>query len=940
MNLRCNSIIYPSINNKNFRSMKKFYFLAALVAGTALTSCTSEDDLALSPPEVNNVEDGYAPIVFSSVKNNFTRADFDGAEAAAKLGNMFVVSGYKGSKSQWQNADDPTNNIKKSSIVFDNYLVVFKENTANSSESNTKNWEYVGVEDSPIPHASKNGITKQTIKYWDYSQAQYDFIAWSTGTKTPIYNDDDLNDGEVRVSAITPKTAVGDATTDDDVIAYKFEGKAADLRECYVADLVTVKKDGTTAGKYKETVTLKFRQLGTKIRIGIYETVPGYSVKNVEFYPKGGVFASTTDDSDPANPVTTPDPDLNQINSTPKLFTQGANIYTEGTYTVYFPTVDDVTDSDNNQAHIKFAAKDQVPQTTLVTWDDDLNYTYRESGESDINPVYLGRSSNTATYAGDPDDNYYVIYLPNETSADLNLRVNFTLESIDGSGEIIEVKNARAQVPSIYTAWKPGFAYTYLFKISDNTNGRTGVYDPAYADDATFNSDPAGLYPITFDAIVVNAEDGDQTQETITTIATPSITTYQKESTVVNADEYTVNGKDIFVTVNGNMTTTEAGGENNGGLITMNTDAATADGVALYSIPSGMTEAEVIDALTYQDDDDKTAGTILGRSGKVLTIATNVASDADLTEGQWKLTNTVEFGVNGNVIEVADNQALRFMPVASTTYAFVYTKTAADANKNKVIYEPIKFSELGSFTGIKYRYDYKDTEKSHTVDATDYYDAQKGHVYFKKTGDTYERENKPFIGQVADNLYTRTGNGTTEPYEYTKCSGYAVSGTQYFYTTKDNEGKPIYEEAHSVTYAANMLPGGLYEFDSSTKEYKTTTDNALVEGKAYYNKDGEKYVYCVFMPMQVVKDTYYEIDEQADKVETTETPVEGQTYFDQYLYNSAERYAKVIKVAATPQNQQGNGNGDGQGNGDGNGQGNGDGNGQGNGQGNGGNENP
>jgi hypothetical protein len=546
-------------------------------------------------------------------------------------------------------------------------------------------------------------------------------------------------------------------------------------------------------------------------------------------------------------------------------------------------------DADNNQAHIKFAPKSGVAQATTVDL-GAMNYTYRESGEKENGAVYLGRSSNNATYAGSPADNYYVIYLPNETNGNLNLRVDFTLESIDGSKEEIVVKNAKAQVPSIYTTWKPGFAYTYLFKISDNTNGRTGVYDPTQDDDATINSDPAGLYPITFDAMVVNAEDGDNTQETITTVATPSITTYQNGSKVVNNDEYTVltpNTEkkitgDIYVTVNDNKTTND--------LVTLNTDAEAANGVALYILSAGMTEAEVVDALTYQNEDDAAANTIKGRSGKVLTKTTNVADANDVdADNEWALTNTVQYGVNGNAITVGANQAMRFNPAANTTYAFVYTEKAAVAANNKVLYEAIKFSDVASFAGKKYRYAYKATEKSHTIETTDYYDAQKGHVYFTETSGTYAKVAKPFIGQGATNLFTRSG--AAEPYTYTKVTTpYAQSGVTYYYTTNGQ----TYPEAHLVAYSASMLPGGLYEEDTANPgTFKTTTDTAPVDGKAYYY--GDSHIYCVFLPQQV--NGMYELDTTADKVETTEAPVEGQTYFDQYKYNDAVRYAKVIKVA-------------------------------------------
>ena len=812
--------------------MKKVYFFLAAMTSVALFSCTGDELTDTSPTQGFTEE---SPIVFSSLNKGMTRADYIGKDAAVLLGNKFVVTGYKGPKSEWT-----TTGTNISVKVFDNYLVEYKENTAHTTESNVANWEYVGVD--RIQHAKTNGITRQSIKYWDYSAPQYDFIAWSTGKKTAIYEEPagGIPSGSVYVSTITPETATG---TGAGKVAYTFKGTSADLSECYIADLVTVKKSKTN---YNDPVTLKFRQLGTKVRIGIYETIPGYSVRNVKFYTQGGVLTDPT----------------TEIVEKATIFSAGANIYTEGTYTITFPSVDGST-TDNNKAHVTFAPKSGVDQTTIVEW-GKLNYTIAEDGEQTPGSVYLGRSSNTASYAGDPDNNYYVIYLPNEEGTNLNLRVDFTLESIDGGGETIEVKNARAQVPSIYTTWKPGYAYTYLFKISDKTNGRTGVYDPTQADDATVNSDPAGLYPITFDAMVENAEDNDATQETITTVMTPSITTYQQKSTVVNADEYTVNGKDIFVTVNE--------GDN---IVALKKAKGTEPETyyvkaALYTIPTGKTEAEVVDALQMQDD-DADDGTIKGRSGLVLT------------EAAHSLTNTVQFGADGNAIDIPytkdEKMALRFTPTASTTYAFVYTKKTATTSDVK--YQAVAFSDAKVPT--KYRYDYKTATAG---------DAQKGVVYFSKNSSDVYSKVTAFIGQGVGNLYTRTGAGTpASPYVYTIASGYAKTGTAYYYTTDNGM---TYTEAHNVTYATTML-SGLYEEGSTPNTFVATSDTGLPKnGKAYYYQDGTDYVYCVFLPQQTTG--WYELDTNTYVKATEAAAVDGQTYFDKYTKNDGEYYTKVIKV--------------------------------------------
>ena len=176
--------------------MKKSYYILIAAVGAIFTGCTSDDIIVND--EMAPVVEAETPIVFGSLKQGVTRADITGKEAANLLGNQFVVSGYKGSST-----------ASVGNIVFDNYLVKYSENSANTTQSNSSNWEYVGVD--RIKHAIDNGITSQQIKYWDYSKAQYDFIAWSTGSATAVYEGTPAA-GQVLVSAITPATATGTGT--------------------------------------------------------------------------------------------------------------------------------------------------------------------------------------------------------------------------------------------------------------------------------------------------------------------------------------------------------------------------------------------------------------------------------------------------------------------------------------------------------------------------------------------------------------------------------------------------------------------------------------------------------------------------------------------------------------------------------------------------------
>ena len=402
-------------------------------------------------------------------------------------------------------------------------------NTANKTTSNTANWEYVGQTKHDYGPAGD-----QTIKYWDYAKSQYDFIAWSAGLATAIYTGTPT-DGQVSISEINPSKMNGTDTDNDGTIdqgAYSIKGNATDLAKVYIADLVTIYRGDATnhaAGNYGKEVDIKFRSLSSKVRIGLYEIVPGYSVKDVVFYTD----ASTKDT--PTSPATW---------GNAQLYTTGTDVFNgAGTYIVYYPTTGsaNTVNTDYNKAHLQFVA-DETGGTSKVMEFGALTGSLAaeqraaaEKAEATGN-LYLGRSSNTAIYAGTLANNYYTVVIPNESGATLNLKVDYTLVSTDGDGETIKVTGATAQVPAKYAQWKSGYAYTYLFKISQNGNGYT---DPSLG--------PSGLFPITFDAVVVDSE-ADGIQETITTVAEPSITTYSKGKIVTENNEY-VSGNNIYVVV-------------------------------------------------------------------------------------------------------------------------------------------------------------------------------------------------------------------------------------------------------------------------------------------------------------------------------------------------------------------------------------------------------
>lgn len=585
--------------------MKKYLFFAA--SALALASCSSDDFVGDNSGNLHGTTNGE--IAFAGGTAKITRAnDHVGADAAKLLGGKFIVAGFKGEK---------LNDGIVTNKVFDHYTVEWKANTAGTTADNTSDWRYVGLQ----PQTGLAKVTgDQTIKYWDYSTGQYDYIAFSVG-KADIKTGEETatGDNEVLVTAVNPETA-----TDPAKGAYTIKGTVNALNKCYIADLVTAYNPLVeNKPKYQDEVTLSFRNLTTKVRVALYETIPGYSVKDVKFYSVG-----------------TGDNDKTILETRATLFASGASatdyFYGSGKATVYFPHVGtaNFTNSDYNKAHVAIEGSDESTSKNF----GNLNYTTSEDTRLTGND-YLAQNTNKPTFAGEKDNNYYQIALPNEAGTTLTLRVNYTLVANDKSDEEIKVYGAKAIIPAIYAQWKSNYAYTYIFKISDKTNGKTGI-----------NEGPEGLYPITFDAVVADSEEGNQS--TITTVATPSITTYQKGHDITK-DEYSAADKEIYVMVS----------DENGNL---KTDL---DKAKLYTVEGeNISEATVHDALTIGvTKTQASADEVIGRNGITLT-------KADL-----KTEFTTIPGVDGNAIKVnqeSKHDAVSFTPTNSTnatkTYAFVY----------------------------------------------------------------------------------------------------------------------------------------------------------------------------------------------------------------------------------------------------------------------------
>lgn len=463
--------------------MNKFFIAAA--SALALASCSSDD--FLGEIQGNEQNGATSAINFGGDTGKITRATTKGNAAADLLENNFVVVGFKGSKT------DAANN---ETYAFDHYNVNFKDGSAFSTESNRAGWEYVnqkmdvkGV--TPAGPLAQNA-SQQTIKYWDHSCASYDFIAFSMGKGA--------------ASKYATPTHVDKGHLKD--AAYTLSGNVNTLSECYISDMKTVNRED-----YGKTVSMSFRHLASKVRMALFETVPGYVISDVEFYTDATGTTPTTDGTL-----------IGKFNNS-------------GTLTVYFPTTGTVKkdEKDYNKAHVKFTASTSEGEVGVLDFKKfgAVNYNNQKEGTILKGTTYLSQNAARPSYCGAGYQNV----LPSEGKASaITLRINYKLTSVDGSNEVINVKGATATVPAEYTEWKPGYAYTYIFKISKDTNGSTG-------------GTSTGLTAISFDAVVVDDE-ANGLQETITTVSDNSITTYgYKDNKVTTGGNEYVNGTDIYATV-------------------------------------------------------------------------------------------------------------------------------------------------------------------------------------------------------------------------------------------------------------------------------------------------------------------------------------------------------------------------------------------------------
>lgn len=230
--------------------MRTLNFILAATAMAAIVGCSSDEYVGANAPDV--AKESAGAIGFGSNANRMLRATKNSGTTAEMLDGQFKVYGVKDAGSS-QFAD-----------VFTNY-VVWSANGATTSNPDA-DWEYVGGTSVTYGEDATPLGAEQYIKYWDYSAANYHFVAGS-----PVANFTyALNaQGDIATATVTGLAGHIAANT----------GTAITTNPVYIADPVNVPKSA-----YQQDVNFQFTRQQSFVRVGVFETIPGYKITDIKFY--------------------------------------------------------------------------------------------------------------------------------------------------------------------------------------------------------------------------------------------------------------------------------------------------------------------------------------------------------------------------------------------------------------------------------------------------------------------------------------------------------------------------------------------------------------------------------------------------------------------------------------------------------------------------------
>ncbi len=370
----------------------------------AFVACTSDED---------GNSDNRLPITFSCSEDGVTRAEVSLSEFISD----FKVYGINGDISGSGNAATFT----KKNTVFPDYQVWHTENLANTTSTNTANWEYVGIVEGAY------GSEEQTIKYWDEKRDGHYFWAIGDFSKSGGYDYTESTLPDPHVIEVENITHVD--VQDDSKCLYFTKPK-------YVPK-----------SKYGQPVTLTFLRYCSRVRIGFYEDITQsggdkrYKVVGVDFYRVNddGTF------------------NTNELPTT-NVCLRG-NFVNEGKVRLTY-------------TNASFKGGDNIDNVTTETVPvENGTSKYMDFGVLNIAGTQSGAlptSSSEALFTTNNGSQYTKV-LPYNNTEGLTLQCDILVRNQNESQ--FTQQNVLASIPAHYTNWQPNQSYTYIFKIVTTPDG-------------------------------------------------------------------------------------------------------------------------------------------------------------------------------------------------------------------------------------------------------------------------------------------------------------------------------------------------------------------------------------------------------------------------------------------------------------------------------------
>lgn len=376
--------------------MQNFRILSFLISALCLLSCSSEQDKPETPEPKPNVgiAFGGANDIWQDAPT--TRSGETGLETLFK---SFRVWGYK------NYAATPNS----PQVIMDGYRVNFTQSSAGTTESNTADWEYVG-----LTHPTKHSTT-QTIKYWDYSASNYRFYAYTPADAkiTPASstgNSSAPSTGSSSASSETPTSTLEDVFQ----IPFAYSEDATAKSVPYISDLWFSNNTDATS-PYGKCVTLRFSPLIAKVRFKF--TYPA-NTKRITITDI--LFGDSRYIKDPSSAQT---PLKGTITATYPL----TGIETPASYTPSFAWKTSEETGAKGFLHL------------TIPYEEESDAIHILQDKKLYNKWYYVPPFNIAQY---PQGAYTI-------------------------SAIIDGNKTLATVPAEYMQWKAGYQYTYIFKITE-----------------------------------------------------------------------------------------------------------------------------------------------------------------------------------------------------------------------------------------------------------------------------------------------------------------------------------------------------------------------------------------------------------------------------------------------------------------------------------------